>query len=75
MQRYIDTCFWDDEFIVGLDPSEKLMYMYLMTNPLTTIAGVYKITLRRICFDTGFNETTVNYILQKFEAAKKVFKF
>ena len=75
MQRYIDTSFWDDEFIIELDPSEKLMYMYLMTNPLTTIAGVYKITIRRICFDTGFNETTVKYILQKFEKAKKVFKF
>lgn len=72
--RYIDTSFWDDEWITELDPSEKLLYIYLLTNPLTNISGIYKLTRRRICFDTGFNETTVNYIFQKFESAKKVFR-
>lgn len=71
-QRYISTSFWDDEWIQTLDPSEKLMFMYLMTNPLTNIAGVYKITIRRICFDTGFNSDTVNHIFSKFEKAGKV---
>lgn len=72
--RYIDTSFWDDEWITELDPSEKLLYIYLLTNPLTNISGIYKLTRRRICFDTGFNETTVNCIFQKFETAKKVFR-
>lgn len=72
--RYIDTSFWDDEWVTELDPSEKLLYIYLLTNPLTNIAGIYKLTKKRICFDTGFNDTTVNYIFQKFESAKKVFR-
>jgi len=71
--RYISTYFWDDEWIQTLDPSEKLLYLYLMTNPLTNIAGVYQITVRRMCFDTGFNSDTVGHILSKFEKAKKVF--
>lgn len=70
-QRYISTSFWDDAWIQELDPSEKLLYLYLMTNPLTNIAGVYKITVRRIVFDTGFNEETVRRILGRFEADKK----
>lgn len=73
--RYIDTSFWDDEWITELDPSEKLLYIYLLTNPLTNVSGIYKLTKRRICFDTGFNDTTVNYIFQKFESAKKVFRY
>ncbi len=73
-QRYISVSFWDDEWIQTLDPSEKLLYLYLMTNPLTNIAGVYKITNRRICFDTGFNMDTVTHILRKFELAKKVYR-
>lgn len=73
-QRYISTSYWDDEWVQALDPSEKLMYLYLMTNPLTNIAGVYKITIRRICFDTGFNEDTVKNILQEFQNARKVFR-
>jgi len=72
-QRYISTSFWDDEWIQTLDPSEKLLYLYLLTNPLTNIAGVYKITVRRICFDTGFNADTVGHILAKFEKAGKAY--
>jgi len=73
-QRYISTSFWDDEWIQELDPSEKLLYLYLMTNPLTNIAGVYKITDRRISFDTGFNIDTIRHIFVKFENAGKAYR-
>jgi len=74
-QRYIDVSFWDDSWIQDLDPSEKLVYMYLLTNPLTNIAGVYQITRKRICFDTGFTTETIGHILKKFETAGKVYTF
>lgn len=74
-QRYIDTSFWDDSWVQELDPSEKLLYIYLLTNPLTNIAGVMELTTKRICFDTGFNTDTITHILRKFENAKKVYKF
>lgn len=74
-QRYISTSFWDDEWIQSLDPSEKLLYLYLMTNPLTNIAGVYKITERRISFDTGFNLDTIRHIFAKFQKSGKVFRY
>lgn len=73
-QRYVSTSFWDDEWIQTLDPSEKLLYLYLMTNPLTNIAGVYKITDRRISFDTGFNLDTIGHIFSKFEKSRKVYR-
>jgi len=74
-QRYISTSFWDDDWIQSLDPSEKLLYLYLMTNPLTNIAGIYKIANRRISFDTGFNTDTVKMILDKFEKAGKACRY
>lgn len=70
-QRYIDTGFYDDAWVQELDPSEKFMYMYLLTNPLTNIAGIYKITKKRMSFDTGFSVETVVHILEKFTVAKK----
>ena len=73
-QRYISTSFWDDSWIQSIDPSEKLMYLYLMTNPLTNIAGIYKITDKRIHDDTGFNVDMVNRILQRFEKARKCYR-
>ena len=72
---YISTTFWDDAWIQELDPSEKLVYMYLMTNPLTNIIGVYKITDRRISFDTGLTVDTVKTIIGKFTASRKAVRF
>jgi len=74
-QRYISVSFWDDEWIQTLKPNEKLIYLYLLTNPLTNIAGVYKITERRICFDTGIDIETIKKTLSIFEKKRKVFKF
>lgn len=71
-QRYISTSFWDDEWVQELDPSEKFLYIYLLTNPLTNIAGIYKITKRRIVFDTGFNQDTIEKILKRFSHDGKV---
>lgn len=71
--RYISTSFWDDEWIQTLDSQEKLLYMYLLTNPLTTLAGVYRITIRRMSFDTRIEENIVSQSIKKFEEAKKVF--
>jgi hypothetical protein len=66
-QRVVDTCFWDDAYIQKLDPSEKLLFLYLLTNPLTNICGVYEIGLRRMAFDTGFDQDMVSRILGRFE--------
>lgn len=66
-QRLVDTCFWDDRYVARLDPSEKLLFLYLLTNPLTSICGVYQIEIRRIAFDTGFDADTVKRMLDRFE--------
>ena len=71
--RYISTGFWDDAWVQSLDPSEKFVFLFLLTNPLTNIAGIYEITTRRIVFDTGYNADTIANILKKFEKAGKVF--
>jgi hypothetical protein len=69
--RLVDTCFWDDAYIMKLDPSEKLLFMYLLTNPLTNICGVYQIQMKRIAFDTGFDVEVATTILGRFEKDKK----
>jgi len=71
-ERYVNTKFWDDTYIISLDPSEKLLFLYLLTNPLTNIAGVYEITPRRISFDTGFEKDMVRRILDRFEADGRI---
>lgn len=72
-ERMINTKFWDDSYIVSLDPIEKLLYLYFLTNPLTNIAGVYEIQLRRISFDTGIDKDMVQKIIDRFTADDKIF--
>lgn len=73
VQRFISTGFWEDRWVRTLDPSEKYLYLYLLTNPLTTIAGIYKITLDRMAFDTGYDERTLLPMLDRFARAGKAY--
>lgn len=62
----VNTAFWDDSYIINLDPVEKLLFLYLLTNTLTNISGIYEITNRRIGFDTGIDKDMVEKILERF---------
>ena len=70
--RYINTHFWKDNYIINLDPTEKLIYLYLLTNPLTNIAGVYEINMKEIANDTGIIKEIVETILKRFERDSKL---
>jgi len=73
-QRYISTSIWDDSwFIEKLNDSEKLFYFYLLTNEHTNIAGIYKISLRKISQECGFIRKKIVAILKKFESETKVY--
>lgn len=71
-QRYINTHFWDDTFIVDLESDEKLLFLYALTNPLTNISGAYEISIRRIIFDTGLEKDRILSIFEKFTLANKI---
>ncbi|WP_461246523.1 HNH endonuclease [Treponema sp. R6D11] len=73
-QRYISTSFWDDEWVQTLNLTEKALYLYLLTNTLTNIAGVYKISERRILFDTGLSGDDYKNIFDKFEKHGKAYR-
>lgn len=72
-ERMINTKFWDDSYIVNLDPIEKLLYLYFLTNPLTNICGIYEIQLRRIAFDTGIDKDMVQKVIDRFSKDDKIY--
>ena len=71
--RSVNTKFWDDTFISELTPNDKLLFLYLITNPLTNLLGIYEITMKRICFDTGLKKDTIRKGFERFGRVKKVF--
>jgi hypothetical protein len=72
-KRMVDTRFWVDDYISHLDPVEKLMFLYFLTNPFTDISGMYEVPLKNIALDTGIDKEMVIKILNRFERDNKIF--
>ena len=72
-QRYINTRFWDDNYIVELNSTEKLIFLYFLTNPLTNICGIYELPIRRISFDTGIDIKDIDKVIIKFSKEEKIY--
>jgi len=71
--RMINTKIWDDDYFSNLDPSEKLMFMYFLTNTSTNIAGIYEIPLKKIAVETGLDKEMVIKIIHRFTRDNKVY--
>lgn len=63
---------WQDNWYSELDPSDKLLWMYLLTNPKTTQSGVYEYSERFAAFDTGLSRKEVAQALERFREAGRI---
>lgn len=70
--RPIKTQFWTDEWVSSLSAQEKLLYLYLITNPATTLCGIYRVSVRYLVFETGLTQKEVESCLKRFRADGKV---
>lgn len=71
--RIVNTRFWVDDYVSNLDPVEKLLFLYFLTNPATDISGVYEIPLKTIAVDTGIDKETVLKLLRRFSKQDKIY--
>ena len=69
----VNTRFWDDDYTSNLDPIEKLLFLYFLTNTSTNICGVYEIPLKKIANETGIDKEMVLKIIQRFTKDLKIF--
>jgi hypothetical protein len=70
--RQIHTQIWKDEWFIELTPEEKMLFIYLFSNDLSSISGIYKIPIRVIVNETGISGECVLSALAKFEGQHKV---
>lgn len=71
--RSVNTKFWSDPVMEKLDPAEKLLFLYLLTNPHTNMLGIYEVSIARMAGDTGLTEERVRKSLEAFETLRKAF--
>ena len=70
--RKIHDDFWTDPDIEELTPEQKFFYLYLITNPNVNQIGLYEFSIRRACFETGYNSDTVYKLLDTFQEMGKI---
>jgi len=70
--RSVSTAFWSDPFIEELSPSEKLLYIYFITNEKTNMLGIYEVSIKKICFETGLNKEAVTKAFETFTKSGKI---
>jgi len=70
--RSVSTAFWSDPFIEELTASEKLLYLYLITNDKTNMLGIYEVSFKKISFETGINKDLIIKAFKSFERLSKV---
>ena len=65
--RQIDTRFWSDSFIVELDPLDRYLFLYLLTNEHNNIAGIYELPLRTMAYETGLEPEMLKMMIKRLE--------
>lgn len=71
--RNIHISYWQDDFVLNLTPEEKFFYIYLMTNSKTKQCGIYELTKKVMCFETGYNIETIDKLIDRFVYYDKIF--
>lgn len=71
--RQIHPEMWDDPWFLDLDNKEKLLFIYLFSNPRASLSGLYDISTRTIEHHTGLNKDFIEKTLLKFQDNKKVY--
>lgn len=72
-QRMVNTSFWSDNYILDLDPAEKLLFLFFITNEKTDLCGMYEIHIRTIAMQTGYDKNMIEKIIDRFSRDGKIF--
>ena len=72
--RTVKTSMWaQDEWFMDLPIDGKLLWIYVFTNSHTSVAGIYKLPMRTIVFETGRERGRIQELLKLFEQEQKAF--
>lgn len=65
--RMINTRFWNDSFISELDPLDRYLFLYFLTNDKTNICGIYEIPMKTISSETGLELSMIKMMLKRLK--------
>ena len=67
ISRIVSTDFWEDGLVTdSFSPEDKYFMLYLMTNPHSRQAGIYKLNKKIAAFELGYSVETVGSLIDRF---------
>ena len=70
--RSVQTRMWrENEWFQELDVEARLFWIYLFTNPSASPAGIYRLPLRTMAFESGVDYETAQDLMRQFAAIGK----
>lgn len=74
--RCVSPNFWSDSKVDDdFTPEDKYFYLYLLTNPHTTLSGCYELGKRQASRELGYNEETVDRLIHRMETVHNVIRY
>jgi hypothetical protein len=71
--RTLHTKIWQDEWFCELEPDAKVLFIYLITNPSASVAGIYRKPIKFIAFESGLTSKRVETLLAQFRKDGKAY--
>ena len=76
VKRIVSTAFWEDEKVINdFTPEDKYFFLYLLTNPRTTLLGVYRLVPKQAAFEMGYSLEAVLTLIERFENKYKTIRY
>ena len=74
--RNVQMSFWTDSKITDdFTPEDKYFYLYLLTNPHTSICGCYELSIRQMSIETGYSKETIEKLVERMEKVHNVIRY
>lgn len=71
-ERIVNVRFWRDNYILGLKPDARLLFLWAITNPATELCGAYEAALATIEVETGLRSKRILEIFGDLERSGKL---
>lgn len=74
--RSVQMSFWTDSKVMDdFTPEDKLFFLYIMTNPRTSLCGCYECSKKQMSRDIGYSEETITNIIYRMDKIHGVAKY
>lgn len=75
IKRIVDVSFWTDGKVDEFTPEDKYFMLYLLTNPFSSLLGIYEISIKQAAFQMGYSPETVIGLIDRFSSKYGVILF